>query len=84
MIIIKNVPGLTTPEVMAAIADQVPLEQVETGYGGIVVNERTALTFLQRYLAAVDGEPLSTSEVPPPEGTTRARSPRKRKEEVAP
>jgi len=62
MIVIKGVPGLTTPDVMSAIADIVPLDQVTTGYGGIVVDERTALTFLQRYLTAVDGSPAPTEE----------------------
>jgi hypothetical protein len=77
MIIIKTVPGLTTPEIMHAIADHVPLDQIETGYGGIVVDERTALVFLQRYLAAVDDVPASTNQTSTPEVIAKARIPRK-------
>lgn len=78
MIVIKNVPGLTTTEVMAAIADKIPLAEVETGYGGIVVDERTALVFLTRYLSAVDNEPLSQEAGQEESSTVRASGRKKR------
>jgi hypothetical protein len=64
MIIIKDVPGLTLAEVMSAIEDQVPLDQIETGNGGLVVDEKTAMVFLTRYLAAVGDTPTDSEEAP--------------------
>lgn len=63
MIILKGIPGLTNPDIMTAISDLIPLDQVTTGYGGVVVDERTALHFLQRYFAAVDGGATTTNEI---------------------
>lgn len=67
MIIIKSVPGLTTADIMSAIADRVPGDQVQTGHGGIVVDETTAFVFLQRYLDAVAGNPPQEAPEETPE-----------------
>lgn len=63
MIILKGVPGLTNPDIMTAISDLIPLDKVTTGYGGIVVDERTALHFLQRYFTAVDAGASTTEDI---------------------
>lgn len=82
MIILKGVPGLTNPDIMTSISDLIPLDKVTTGYGGVVVDERTALHFLQRYFAAVDGgaatEDTFTEEITIEEPSPKPRTTRRR------
>lgn len=54
MIIIKEVPGLTTREVLEALMDITDPNdpKIVTGYGGFVVDEGTAERFLSAYLIA--------------------------------
>lgn len=60
-IIIKDVPGLTTREVLEALADIDPIDQpIVTGHGGFVVDEDTAERFLLAYLIASGKRPAPT------------------------
>lgn len=61
MIIIKDVPGLTTSEILEALLDIA--DSVSTGYGGFVVDEDTAEQFLSAYLIAAGKRP-ATAGVP--------------------
>jgi hypothetical protein len=73
MIILRDVPGITTADIMGAIGDMVPLENVQTGHGGIVVDESTALLFLQRYFGAIEehGAAIPGSSAPTRRGRRR-------------
>lgn len=59
MIVVKNVPGLTTGELIATLRavwdpeDRAP----RTGDGGVVVGERTALSWLSLYIPSVTPPP---------------------------
>lgn len=70
MIIIKDVPGVELADIVASVADRIPTSEIKTGYGGVVVDERTALIFLQRYFAAI--EPAAEPAVS--EATTEVRT----------
>ena len=52
MIIIKDVPGLTTKELIEELRPLAGDSGITTGYGGIVVDEDTAARFLDAYLIA--------------------------------
>jgi hypothetical protein len=53
MIIIKDVPGLTLADIITTVEGLGdPNTQAQTGYGGVVVDERTALEFLVAYFGA--------------------------------
>lgn len=65
MIILKDVPGLTDVDIMGAISDMVPLAQIQTGHGGVVVDESTALVFLKRYFGAMSASLRVSSEYEP-------------------
>ena len=66
MIIIKDVDGLTVRETLEALADINPGEAV-TGYGGLVVSEKTAYEFLRAYLIATGKLPAEQPPVEPVE-----------------
>lgn len=68
MIIIKDIPGLTTKELIEELRPLAGDSGITTGYGGIVVDEDTAARFLDLYLVAV-GRRAATPE-PPTEDTT--------------
>lgn len=49
MIIIKEVPGMTAPEVLDALND-ISNSPVATGHGGFVIPEEVAYEFLRAFL----------------------------------
>lgn len=61
-IIIKDVPGLTTREILEALADITDPtdQQITTGHGGFVVDEDVAERFLSAYLIAAGKRPAPT------------------------
>lgn len=61
MIIIKDVPELTTRELLEALNDLNP-DGIQTGYGGFVVDEYLAEQFLFAYLVAMGRIPAPTSD----------------------
>lgn len=87
MIIVKDVPGLTTRETLEALTDIVDPDDppIATGYGGFVVDEDVAERFLSAYLivagkrptpvaTAVNNEP---TELGPARATVRRAGKRK-------
>lgn len=52
-VIIKDVPGVGTRDVLDALHDISPNRPIQTGHGGFVVDEETALEFLSAYLRAM-------------------------------
>lgn len=89
MIIIKDVPGLDTRELLDALLDITPPGQdITTGHGGFVVDEDTAEQFLSAYLIAAgkrpapttSAEPASTEPAGPPARPTTRRGAGRRKE----
>jgi len=62
MIIIKDIPGLTTRETLEALLDMNDPNDppVVTGHGGFVVNEDLAERFLAAYLIAAGKRPAPT------------------------
>lgn len=91
MIIIKDVPGLTTREILEALIDITdPTDPpIATGHGGFVVDEDTAERFLSAYLIAAGKRPAPTVETAgngePTEPATARTTTRRagRKKEVA-
>lgn len=65
-IIIKDVPGLTTRELLDALMDITG--SVITGHGGFVVDENVAEQFLSAYL-------IASGQRPAPTGTPAAAGP---------
>ncbi len=52
-VVLRQIPGLSLRELVEAVRDIAgPDVPIETGYGGIVVDESLALRFLGAYLAA--------------------------------
>lgn len=76
MIVIRDIPELNMQELLSSLAR---IGDVQTGHGGFVVSERTAQTFLERYLSALDGT-LITAEIPEsePEPETTAEPTKRR------
>lgn len=65
MIILKGVPGLTTRETLQELIE-ISGDHVTTGYGGLVVDEKTAYEFLRTYLTML-GELGQPNPEPNPE-----------------
>jgi hypothetical protein len=68
MIIIQGIPGLSSQDVINILAHRIPIGQIKTAHGGFVVDEETALWFLQAYQAArsdmgTTGTPEATTTV---------------------
>lgn len=74
MIIIKDVPELTTKELLEALNDLEP-NGIQTGHGGFVVDEYQAYLFLFAYLVAAGRIPApverNTDNQPPPAKSVR-------------
>lgn len=78
MIVIRDIPGLTTLETLQELIDISPSDVV-TGHGGFVVSEKVAYTFLRAYLTMlgeiqpaqpvvpVVPEPVEPEPIEPPE-----------------
>jgi len=65
-VILKDIPGVTVRELLDTLHDIRSDRPVQTGHGGFVVDEETALEFLQAYLVVTGKrEPLAAPESEP-------------------
>lgn len=71
MIVLKNIPGLGAPDLIRLLKDNMGAE-IRSGYGGVVVDERTAFEFLRIYLSE------TTNPSPQPETDPLAPTPKRR------
>jgi len=77
MIILKDMPGLTTRDLLDLLGDISPGAKHVTGHGGFVVSERTAYEVLRAYLM-VTGEIQEPTPEPEPEPDVVVEEPRRR------
>lgn len=64
MIVLKDIPGITTKELINTISSYGAAdEEITTGHGGVVVSERLAYRFLRDYLGVVDDMTSETDEI---------------------
>lgn len=75
MIILKDMPGLTTRDLLDLLGDINPEAKHVTGHGGFVVSERTAYEVLRAYLTVTGEIQVPTPE---PEPDVVVEEPRRR------
>jgi hypothetical protein len=81
-VIIKDIPDMTGAEVLDALRD-ISDQPVPTGYGGFVVDEKTAYEFLRAYLIVIgslapEQTTVTATTEPEPEPEPARRRPTKR------
>lgn len=64
-VVIKDIQGMTGAEILDALHDIRPDQQIATGHGGFVVDEETALEFLRAYLIATGRLTADTEKAAP-------------------
>lgn len=74
MIIVKDVPGIDTADLLHLLSDLIPISEIRTGSGGVVLDERVALLFLQQYVEALDAIEGRTTGVTEPVTLEEAES----------
>lgn len=65
-VILKDIWGVSVREMIDALQDIHPGLPITTGHGGFVVDEETALEFLQSYLIATGRRAAPVVEPPAP------------------